>query len=191
MLLNQSDRDTPRAIRLAAANYAISLGLKLLPLRPGGALSNPDARIYIAGQAVRWPAVRASGRKPRARLNRTMQNILLVEDNPLNVKVVEAILEGTEYRLLVAQTGEQALSLAYTHQPVVVLMDIQLPRMDGLTALQHLRGDPQTRSMKVIAVTAMAMKGDRERLLAAGFDGYVSKPFTVQELLAAVRAAVS
>jgi len=120
-----------------------------------------------------------------------MQTVLLVEDNAFNVKVVEAILDDTGYRLLVAQNGEEALSLAYTHRPAVVLMDIQLPGMDGLTALQHLRNDPHTRATKVIAVTAMAMKGDRERLLAAGFDGYLAKPFTGEDLLGAVRAALA
>lgn len=119
-----------------------------------------------------------------------MHTVLLVEDNATNVAVVEAILSGSEYRLLVARNGEQALSLAFNNRPAVVLMDIQLPGMDGLTVLAHLRSDAVTRASKVIAVTAMAMKGDRERLLAAGFDGYLAKPFTVQEMLAAIRAAM-
>lgn len=117
-----------------------------------------------------------------------MQTVLLVEDNAVNVKLVEAILEGSDYRLLVANNGEQALSLAFNHRPEVVLMDIQLPGMDGLTVLAHLRSDQQTRATRIIAVTAMAMRGDRERLLAAGFDGYLAKPFTVEELFVALGA---
>jgi len=117
--------------------------------------------------------------------------VLLVEDNHTNARMAEAVLEDAGYQVLVAENAEEALSLAQTHRPGLVLMDIHLPGIDGLTGLQQLRSDPQTRAAKVIAVTAMAMKGDRERFLAAGFDGYVSKPFRVVALLDAIRAALS
>jgi len=117
--------------------------------------------------------------------------VLLVEDNHINARMAEAVLEDAGYQVLVAENAEDALSLAQTHRPGLVLMDIHLPGIDGLTGLQQLRSDPQTRAAKVIAVTAMAMKGDREQFLAAGFDGYVSKPFRVVTLLDAIRAALS
>jgi len=117
--------------------------------------------------------------------------ILLVEDNHTNARMAEAVLEDAGYQVLVAENAEEALSLAQTHRPGLVLMDIHLPGIDGLTGLQQLRSDPQTRAAKVIAVTAMAMKGDRERFLAAGFDGYVSKPFKREELLEAVKAVLT
>jgi two-component system cell cycle response regulator DivK len=120
-----------------------------------------------------------------------MQTILVVEDNDLNTKLVVAILEDAGYQVVVAQSAEEGLPLAHTLRPGLVLMDIDLPGMDGLAALQHLRTDPQTRAMKVIAITAFAIKGDRELFLAAGFDGYVSKPFKMDELLEAVTAALA
>ena len=116
--------------------------------------------------------------------------VLLIEDNVLNVRLAETVLTNAGYRVVVALTAEQALPMFHAHQPDVVLMDIQLPRMDGLTALQYFRTDPQARATKIIAVTAMAMKGDREKMLASGFDGYVAKPYLEQQLLSAVRAAV-
>ena len=120
-----------------------------------------------------------------------MQTVLLVEDHDLNTKLVEAILEAAGYQVVVARSAEEGLPLANTLRPALVLMDIDLPGMDGLAALQHLRTDPQTRAMKVIAITAFAVKGDRELFLAAGFDGYVPKPFNMDELLEAVKAALA
>src|SRR5262249_48232146 len=103
----------------------------------------------------------------------------------------EAALKDAGYNVLVAMSTEEALPLLYAQHPDVVLMDINLPRMDGVTALQYLRTDPQSRGTKIIAVTAMAMRGDRERLLAGGFDGYVAKPYTVNQLLDAVKTALA
>lgn len=116
--------------------------------------------------------------------------VLIIEDNVLNARLAETLLTEAGYRVFVATTGEQALPMFHAHRPDVVLMDIQLPRMDGLTALQYFRTDPQSRATKVIAVTAMAMKRDRDRMLAGGFDGFVAKPYLQQELLDAVRAAL-
>ena len=115
-----------------------------------------------------------------------MTTLLIVEDNDLNLKLARTILVGAGYTLLEASTAEEGLALARSRQPPVILMDIHLPGMDGMAALQILRDDPATKQAKVLAITASAMRGDRERILAAGFDGYVSKPFRVQELLDAV-----
>jgi len=116
--------------------------------------------------------------------------VLVIEDNVLNAKLAEAVLTDAGYRVLVATTGEQALPMFQACRPDVVLMDIQLPGMDGLTSLQYFRTDPQSRATKIIAVTAMTMKGDRERLLAVGFDGYIAKPYLQQHLLDAVSTAL-
>ena len=109
--------------------------------------------------------------------------ILVVEDNGKNMKLFRDVLHATGYHTLEASTGTQALALASGHRPAVVLMDIQLPDMDGLEALGRLRADERTAGIPVLAVTAQAMRGDRERFIAAGFDGYLSKPVDVDELL--------
>jgi len=116
--------------------------------------------------------------------------ILVVEDNARNMALLSDVLQATGYRTLQASTGRQALTLAAQHGPALVLMDIRLPDMDGLEALRSLRSDPRTVSIPVLAVTAQAMKGDRERFLDAGFDGYLSKPIDIDALLAAVRAYI-
>jgi two-component system, cell cycle response regulator DivK len=115
------------------------------------------------------------------------EQILLVEDNERNVKLLRDVLRATGYRTLEASTGRQALALASGHVPALVLMDVRLPDMDGLEALRLLRLDDRTASIPVLAVTAQAMKGDRERFIEAGFDGYLSKPVDVDELLTAVQ----
>ena len=115
------------------------------------------------------------------------ERILVVEDNELNMKLFRDVLAATGYRTLEATTGGQAVALAAEHAPDLVLMDIQLPDDDGVDALGRLRADERTAAIPVLAVTAQAMQGDRERFLAAGFDGYVSKPVNVRELLGIVR----
>ncbi len=113
--------------------------------------------------------------------------ILVVEDNEKNMKLVRDVLQATGYRTLEATTGGQAVDLAIEHGPDLVLMDIRLPDMDGLKALGRLRADERTASIPVLAVTAQAMQGDRERFLAAGFDDYVSKPVNIVGLVATVK----
>jgi two-component system cell cycle response regulator DivK len=115
------------------------------------------------------------------------ERILVVEDNELNMKLFRDILLATGYRPIEATTGGEALALAAEHAPDLVLMDIQLPDLDGVQALRRLRADGRTAAIPVLAVTAQAMRGDREQFLAAGFDGYVSKPVNVRELLGTVR----
>jgi two-component system cell cycle response regulator DivK len=113
--------------------------------------------------------------------------ILIVEDNEKNLKLVRDVLQYKGYQTIEAGTGEDGVRLARTRTPDLVLMDIHLPGMDGITALLELRADPSTRAIPVIAVTASAMTHDRKKIMAAGFDGYQSKPIKVKEFLDAVR----
>jgi two-component system, cell cycle response regulator DivK len=115
------------------------------------------------------------------------ERVLVVEDNEKNMKLFRDVLLATGYRTQEATTGEQAVELAAEHAPDLVLMDIQLPDIDGVEVLSRLRADERTASIPVLAVTAQAMHGDRERFLAAGFDGYISKPVNVVEFVGAVR----
>ena len=117
----------------------------------------------------------------------TGERILVVEDNEKNMKLFRDVLSATGYRTLEATTGGEAVEMATEHTPDLVLMDIQMPDFDGVEALRRLRADARTASLRVLAVTAQAMQGDREAFLAAGFDGYLSKPVDVQELLGTVR----
>ncbi len=117
----------------------------------------------------------------------TGERILVVEDNEKNMKLFRDVLSATGYRTLEATTGGEAVEMATEHAPDLVLMDIQMPDFDGVEALRRLRSDARTASLRVLAVTAQAMQGDRDHFLAAGFDGYISKPVNVQELLGTVR----
>ena len=114
------------------------------------------------------------------------QQILVVEDNEKNMKLVRDVLQATGYSTLEASTAGRAIALAVEHSPALVLMDIRLSGMDGLEALKQLRMDSRTQHIPVLAVTAQAMKGDRDRFMEAGFDGYLSKPIDIDELLEAV-----
>ena len=113
--------------------------------------------------------------------------ILLVEDNDMNRMLVRDVLTAKGYRIVEAETAEDGLRLAAEMLPALILMDIQLPGMNGIEALKHLRADPATRSIPVIAVTASAMTHNRQQIMAAGFDGYQSKPISVKGFLQAVR----
>ncbi len=114
--------------------------------------------------------------------------ILIVEDNEKNLKLVRDVLQFKGYQTIDATTGEDGVRLAKERHPALVLMDIQLPGIDGITALGQLRADAATRAIPVIAVTASAMTHDRQKIMAAGFDGYQTKPIKVKEFLDAVRA---
>lgn len=116
------------------------------------------------------------------------ERILVVEDNERNLKLVRDVLEFAGYDVIFARSGEQGIALAREHLPHLVLMDLQLPTIDGAETLRILRADPRTRQMPVVAVTALAMKEDRDRALRAGFDGYIEKPISVRALPEQVRA---
>ena len=105
--------------------------------------------------------------------------MLVVEDNERSLKLACDVLQLRGFETIQARTGAEAVVVAATQQPGLVLLDVALPDMDGIETLQALRANPRTATLPIIAVTAFAMKGDRERLLEAGFDGYVSKPIDV------------
>ena len=108
--------------------------------------------------------------------------ILIVDDNPQNLKLVRILLAGEGYQVRTAVDAEQALTMLETFTPRLILMDLQLPGMDGLELTRRLKADPVRSAIVIIALTAYAMKGDEERALAAGCDGYVTKPIDVDLL---------
>ncbi len=115
-----------------------------------------------------------------------MVRILVVDDDARNLRLAVAALEQAGHDVLSAECGGDALEAAIAHTPDLILMDVQMPGMDGIAALRHLRANPGTAALKVVALTALAMKGDRESLLAAGFDGYLQKPIRYKECLSGV-----
>ena len=117
--------------------------------------------------------------------------ILIVEDNEKNRKLVRDVIAFKGYRLAEAETGEEGVRLARELRPALILMDIQLPGISGIEALAQIRADDSTRGIPVMAVTASAMSTDRSKILAAGFDGYQSKPINVKGFLAAVQAVLT
>jgi two-component system cell cycle response regulator DivK len=116
-----------------------------------------------------------------------MARILIVEDNAANMKLATFILESANHTVIAATDAEAGLTLARDQCPDLILMDIQLPGMDGLEATALLKQEPITRAIPVIALTALAMKGDEERIRAAGCDGYIAKPLDYKAFLATVK----
>jgi two-component system, cell cycle response regulator DivK len=117
--------------------------------------------------------------------------ILVVEDNERNLKLLRDVLEYAGYDVRVARTAEDGITLAVKELPDLVLMDLQLPGIDGMEALRRLRDNPRTADIPVVAVTAQAMKQDRERALDAGFNGYIEKPISVRAFPDQVRSFLS
>ncbi len=113
--------------------------------------------------------------------------ILIIEDNEKNMKLVRDVLQFKGYRTVEAVSAEYGLMLARSQQPALILMDIQLPGMDGLAALRNLRADPVLQRTPVIAITASAMTHDRQQILEAGFEGYLPKPINVKQFTEEVR----
>ena len=113
--------------------------------------------------------------------------VLIVDDNEKNLRLARDVLVLGGFRTVEASTGCEGIAAAVDHLPDVILMDIRLPDMDGTEATRRLREDPRTARIPVVALTSLAMKGDREWLLAAGFDGYLEKPISVAELPEQVR----
>ena len=114
--------------------------------------------------------------------------ILIVDDNPLNLKVVQVLLTVEGYDVRTALNADEALAVLRTFHPRLILMDLQLPGMDGLALTRHLKADPATRDIRVVALTANAMKGDDQKALDAGCDGYIPKPIDTRTLPGAVSA---
>jgi len=119
------------------------------------------------------------------------KKILIVEDNENNRLLLRDLMEYHQYEVVEAENGEEGLKMAAESRPDLILMDMQMPVMDGFAAIRRLKAEPATRNIKIIGVTSFAMKGDRERVLAAGADNYVSKPIDTRELLKLVAAMLA
>lgn len=117
-----------------------------------------------------------------------MKRVLIVEDNPSNLKLAGTILTKAGYEVRQAPDAPGGIEQARHWQPDLILMDVQLPGVDGLSAMRTLKSDPATRAIPIIALTAFAMKGDEQKMLAAGFDGYIAKPIRYREFLDRVAA---
>jgi CheY-like chemotaxis protein len=115
------------------------------------------------------------------------KRVLLVEDNPATIDVIQKELEFLGYDPLIAEDGKKGLDMASSHLPDLIIMDISLPKMDGLEAATFLRNNPKTKSIPILAATARALPGDKEKCLQAGCDDYIAKPFTHRELGAAIK----
>jgi len=120
-----------------------------------------------------------------------MARILVVDDDARNLRLAVTALEHAGHEVLSAEGGAEAIEAALAHAPDLVLMDVQMPGMDGVSALRRLRAETRTAALKVVALTALAMKGDAERLLAEGFDGYLEKPIRYKEFLASIAALLA
>jgi CheY-like chemotaxis protein len=118
------------------------------------------------------------------------QTVLIIEDNPVNMRLVRLILRTHGYRTMEAPTGQEALALLKVARPDLILLDIMLPGLDGFTLAAMLKSDASTRSIPVVAVTAYAMKGDAERVLAAGCDAYISKPIDDTALIGVIESCL-
>ena len=117
--------------------------------------------------------------------------ILIIEDNEKNRKLVRDVLQVKGYKTIESETAEDGLKLALEKSPNIILMDIQLPGMDGITALKQLRADPKTNGIAAIAITASAMTHNRKTMLAEGFDGYQTKPISINDFLDEVRKVLA
>ncbi|MCE5203712.1 MAG: response regulator [Actinomycetia bacterium] len=114
--------------------------------------------------------------------------VLLVEDNPQNRYLVTFLLEKSGYEVVAAEDGEEAVVAVETHRPDLILMDVQLPKMDGYEATRHIKGDPRFKDIPLVALTAHSMKGDRGKALEAGCDDYITKPVDAEQLLAHIKS---
>ena len=119
-----------------------------------------------------------------------MSLILIVEDNEKNMKLVRDILQAKGYETVEAITGEEGVKLAAEKMPDLVLMDIQLPGMNGIEALKVLRADPATAKIPIVAITASVMQQDKQQVVDSGFDGFIEKPINLREFLATVQSAL-
>ncbi len=117
--------------------------------------------------------------------------ILIVEDEPRNLTLLRDLLQVSGYKTIEATDGEQGVELAKSKKPDLILMDVQMPKMDGLEATRILKADATTSNIPVLALTSYAMKGDKERILEAGCDGYLAKPIDIKELLKIVAEYLS
>jgi CheY-like chemotaxis protein len=118
------------------------------------------------------------------------EQILIVDDNPTNLQLVQDLLTMEGYQIRTANSAQEALNVLATFNPKIILMDIQLPGMDGLTLTKKLKADPRYKNISILAITALAMKHDKKKALAAGCDGYIAKPIDIDELVSVVATYV-
>ena len=119
-----------------------------------------------------------------------MSLVLIVEDNERNMELARDILQAKGHDTLEARTAEEGLQLAHAQKPQLILMDIQLPGMNGIEALKALRAEPGTAGIPIVAITASVMKSDRQEIMSAGFDGFIEKPITVRGFMDVVEATL-
>ncbi len=117
--------------------------------------------------------------------------ILIIEDNEKNRKLCRDVLQVKGYKTIESEAAEDGLELARSQSPALILMDIQLPGMDGITAMKQLKSDPKTQSIPIVAITASAMTNNRQAMLAEGFDGYQTKPITLKDFLGEVERVLA
>jgi CheY-like chemotaxis protein len=127
----------------------------------------------------------ADGNRPK--VNMAEKTILIVDDNPVNLKLIRILLAGEGYDVHTATDAEDALRVLQDLRPQMILMDIQLPGIDGLELTRRLKADPMTRDITILGLTAYAMKGDEQKILAAGCDGYIAKPIDTRTLPAVIQ----
>ena len=127
-----------------------------------------------------------AGENPVSETNMANELILIVEDNEKNRKLARDVLQVKGYKTIESETAEEGLKLAAEKSPALILMDIQLPGMDGITAVKQLKAEPKTKSIPVIAITASAMTYNRQTMMAEGFDGYQTKPINLKDFLGEV-----
>src|SRR3954469_12459227 len=156
--------------------------------------ARPRRSNSIRSSSPRQRKQRLRHRPPAHRKNRDPMTdhparVLVVEDNEMNMQLVEYLLEEGGYQIVKAASGEDALSIARGGEAVdLILMDIHLPGIDGLSVIREMKSDPQTGSIPILALTAHAMRGDKDRFLEAGCDGYISKPIDVKTFLTSIRS---
>jgi CheY-like chemotaxis protein len=116
------------------------------------------------------------------------ENILIIEDNPMNMELATDLLKVSGYDVMQAETAEQGIMMAQNQKPDLIIMDIGLPVMDGLSAIEILKKDDKTKNIPILALTSYAMKGDREKILGAGCEGYLAKPIDTRKFADEVKA---
>jgi two-component system, cell cycle response regulator DivK len=142
-------------------------------------------RASVTGMTYQETSKAVEGRVPQP--GRARKTVLIVEDNELNMKLFHDLLDAHGYRTIQTRNGLDALILARSHRPDLVLMDIQLPEVSGLEVVRWLKDDDELRAIPIIAVTAFAMKGDEERIRSGGCEAYISKPISVLMFLDTIR----
>jgi CheY-like chemotaxis protein len=155
-----------------------------LPYHAGSEVLQREAGSQLPNQSLSEHLLNSPISVPETALKDSL--ILLAEDNPANIDTISGYLEGRGYRVIVAKDGYEAISLAQTEDPNLILMDIQMPGMDGLEAMRHIRNGGQTQ-MPIVALTALAMSGDREKCIEAGANEYLTKPIKFKQLTATIQ----